>query len=529
MKKLIKSTLLVLLAATTGALAAAPVGYSINADSGSNNADSLYRIDLATGTETLIGPVSSFGETRIDVEGLAFAPDGTLYGIDDAAMTLFPVNPNTGTVLTSEEVAISGLQHGGGNDFGMTFACDDNLYVTSIAKGSLYQMGLNGDTTLIGNEGSLSVKISALAAYGDPIRLFGLGNGMDNNLNVDTPYLYEIDISNGTASQIGALGPAASLYSEGGLAFDDAGQLWAITDRRALDEPSQVMKIDITTGTASEVKNLTEAGFESLAVTVPRGCSTGGGDNAEFKVQKHFEDGNDQLSTTLNIRCDTGLPLEQSIEVQPNNGALGSYEVTFTVTDFEDAALNCDIWESTPANYYASYECFSDGKCNSTATACSFTETSKGQDNLCVIRNYPENVEITVAADWFYLNEEQDLLLEDTVRVDLYCRHLITGDGEWIASGMHWNWEFTLDTPAQVATIQPRHDLVAECRTEQTAIVSAMESTSNCDDWTPAGAGLNCTITNTAFFEGIPTLSRASLIIGSLLLLMTGLVFVRRF
>ena len=526
MQKLIKSSLLALLAATSASLAAAPVGYSINSDSGSANADNLYRIDLATGSQTRIGMVTSFGETRIDVEGLAFAPDGTLYGIDDASMTLFPINPNTGNVQTSEEVSISGLPRGGGNDFGMTFACDDKLYVTSIVEGALYEMGLNGDTDLVAN---LPVKISALAAYGDPVRLFGLGNGLDGNLQQDTPFLYEINIGDGSLTEITALVPTAGLYSEGGLAFDDSGQLWVITDRRALDQVSQVMKVDTETGAVSGVKNLSESGFESLAITVPRGCTAGGGDNAEFKVQKNFEDGNDQLATTLNIRCNSGLPLEQSIEVLPNAGALGSYEVTFTVTDFTDGALNCEVWESTPGDYYASYECFSDGSCSSSAAACSFTDTSKGQDNLCVIRNYPEYVEVNVASEWVYLEEEEAQQEIDTVLVDLYCRNIITGDGQWTADGMHWSWEFTVETPAQVASIQPRHDLAAECRTEQTSQISALKSTSNCEDWTSASTGLDCVVTNTAFFEGVPALNRSGLIIASLLLLMTGLVYVRRF
>ena len=53
MKKLIKTMAVMLLTTLSASLAAAPFGYSINADSGSNNADSLYLIDLATGDETL--------------------------------------------------------------------------------------------------------------------------------------------------------------------------------------------------------------------------------------------------------------------------------------------------------------------------------------------------------------------------------------------------------------------------------------------------------------------------------------------
>ena len=134
----------------TAVASAAPVGYSINSDSASNQADSLYRIDLATGNDTRIGTVNSFGETRIDVEGLAFAPDGTLYGIDDSALTLFPLNTDNGTVQTVDEVTLKDLPFGGSNDFGMTFACDGTLYVTSVTRGALYRVSLDGQTTEIG-------------------------------------------------------------------------------------------------------------------------------------------------------------------------------------------------------------------------------------------------------------------------------------------------------------------------------------------------------------------------------------------
>ena len=61
--------------------------------------------------------------------------------------------------------------------------------------------------------------------------------------------------------------------------------------------------------------------------------------------------------------------------------------------------------------------------------------------------------------------------------------------------------------------------------------MSAVETVSNCDDWSailPGGAPLTCTQVHTVFFEGIPTLSRGGLLLVSLLMLATGLVFVRR-
>ena len=316
-------------------------------------------------------------------------------------------------------------------------------------------------------------------------------------------------------------------YAEAGLAFDDDGILWAITDRRDNDGfplPSQVMQIDPSLGTASSVSDTGMAGFESLAVTVPRGCE-GGGDSALFKVQKQFLDGRDDLETTLNIRCNTGLPLEQTFTTLPGAGV----EVSFTVTDFEDGQLDCEVWETTSEGYYASYECFSDGDCGTTESMCTFTATAAGQDNLCVVRNYPESTQVTVASEWVDHPDAPETV--GAAVVELFCRNVLNGDGDWVEGEMHWSWLFEVGTPAQVATLQPAYPSEPECRTVSSPLSSAIEAGSDCEDWTnvfSGGAPLTCTVTHTVFFEGIPTLDRAGLLLATLLVLFTGLVYVRR-
>lgn len=529
MQKLARTLLIALLTTLSASLAAEPIGYSINSDSPTGNADSLYRINLATGAETRIARVTSSGLTRLDVEGLAFAPDGTLYGADDDTLMLFALNPDNAMVQPGSEFPIKGLPIGGSNDFGMTFACDGTLYLSSVARGTLYRVDLKGNTTVVGAEGNLNpVKIIGLAAFGD--ELYGLGKGADGPGSTVTPNLYLIDTAIGTASLVGALGAAAGPYLEGGLAFDDSGQLWAITEGALYGWPSQVMKVDRNTGVASEVRTLAETGFESLAITVPRGCSgNGNSDVASFTVQKQYVDDNDQTPVTLNIRCQTGLPLEQSFEVMPHPGPFGALEVKFTVDSFQDGALNCEVFETAPASYTPSYECFSEGNCAATASACSFTGVTGGQENLCVIRNYPDPVNITVVSEWFFNNDE---VSGGAVTVDLFCRGLYDGDGYLVGDTMTWSWLLDSQSGPVSATVYPRFDGATECRTETSSTLSAVESTSSCSEWTPValGAGaLTCTVINTVFFEGIPALGPFALLLASLLLLTTGLFAARRF
>ena len=255
----------------------APMAYSVNSDGQDQETfDSLYLIDLAVkGSEQLQGPLFTGGDVVFwDTEGLAFAPDGTLWGVDDNARILFPINTTTATVNFLEIVSLPpSIPTGGSNDFGMTFACDNTLYLTSVITRTLYHFDEQGNSTMVGSAGALGANISAIAAIGNPTRLYGLGNGLLEDGATDSPNLYSIDTKTGVATEIGPLANAAP-YNEAGLAFDADGNLWAITDRSGLDyQPSQVLSIDIDTGSATVVSTTHESGFESLAIAPPANCS----------------------------------------------------------------------------------------------------------------------------------------------------------------------------------------------------------------------------------------------------------------
>jgi hypothetical protein len=533
MQKLLRTLMLTLLTAVSASLSAEPVAFSINSDSGSDDSDGLYRIDMATGSEIQrIGTVQSLLKTKIDVEGLAIAPNGALYGIDDDTLTLFRINTDNASIDAGSEVGITELS-AGDNDFGMTFACDENLYVTSVTKQSLYRVDLDGTANLIGSQGGLGVNISALAAYGSPVRLYGLGNGTASGGSAATPNLYQIDISTGAATLIGPLGPGVGQYAEGGLAFDDDGQLWAITDRRPQLLPSQVMRVNTTTGSASEIRNTSEEGFESLAIAVPRGCEpTGTGENAGFVVQKRFEDGNNTTPVQLNISCNTGLPLEQSLTVLPNEGAFGRFEVRFIVGSFTDGSLNCEVWEDTPPGYAPEYDCQSGSACSTSSGngPCSFTAVGHGQESLCLIQNRVDPVALTVTKEWLYDREEH--AVDDHVAIELYCANVHDGDGAVIDQDlMYWSWIFNGNLSSHVATVYPEFTGATKCWTAELPKSSAVEPESTCSDGISIGLGdveRNCLVTNTVFFEGVPTLSQYGLMLISALMLLTGLVAVRR-
>jgi len=288
MKKKFHFVLLMLVSLFAISANAAPMAYSINSDSGNlATEDSLFLIDLATGNDQIRGELISGVETRLDTEGLAIAPDGTLWGIDDDSLTLFPINTDNGAIKFQEETSLTGFQSGGGNDFGMTFSCDNSLYISSVRTRTLYRLNMDGSSEMIGTGGALGVNISAIAAFGLPTKLYGLGNGQFQDGTTDAPNLYSIDVATGVATLIGPLGAQVGEYNQAGLAFNTDGTLWAITDRRIInntiaDLPSQILQIDVATGFATRVSNTSEVGFESLAIAPPSACNPRGAGNADY-------------------------------------------------------------------------------------------------------------------------------------------------------------------------------------------------------------------------------------------------------
>jgi len=246
--------------------AAAPHAYAVASDNFDAPADNLVRIDLATGDFTVIGrPGTNFN----DIEGLALAPDGSLYGADDATETLLLINPASGAGSAVNNHT-QNLDLGDGTtpyDFGMTFTCDGSLYLVSDQNMTLYQVNLEtGKATTIGNLGK---HITALATYGEDF--YAIGSEGDNNL-------YRINPATAELTLVGPLG-LVNEFTDAGLAFASDGTLWGVADFRELDPlngaPSQIFTVNLETGEATPVAE-TLIGVESLAIAVAPGCGISG-------------------------------------------------------------------------------------------------------------------------------------------------------------------------------------------------------------------------------------------------------------
>ena len=243
---------------------AEPVGYIVGFDT-------LYRTDLATGQTVPVGPIGFS-----DVEGLAFAPDGTLYGVADAGLSggsgasdlLIRINIADGSgTLVGPLAGLSGTGPSGNLDYGLAFGCDARLWLSSDTTMQLWEVTpSSGATRLVGNTGRA---ISGLAtSAGD---LYGI--------SVDaTPSLFRIDTDTAVATPIGALNVGGAV-ADAGLDFDGNGRLWAVLDPEPSAEgASRIARLDTTTGAGTVVANANVAaiGMEGLAIAAPIGCGNGG-------------------------------------------------------------------------------------------------------------------------------------------------------------------------------------------------------------------------------------------------------------
>lgn len=252
------------LLATSAAGAAS--GFVVNSDDvGVRDFDALHRVELTTGQAIKVGEVrvSENAAPFADVEGLALSRNGVLYGIDDASKTLITIDVQSGRSFpVNGREGNTGLPRTTNFDFGLTFDCNGELFASSDSRRSLYRIDITtGAATLVGTEGGLGAQITGLSARYDGV--YGIGSSGDENL-------YRINTMSGRATLIGPLG-ANLEFTDGGLDFDAAGQLWGVADMTGSSingEPSVLFRVDPATGAATRV-GTTLIGVESLASTEP--------------------------------------------------------------------------------------------------------------------------------------------------------------------------------------------------------------------------------------------------------------------
>lgn len=243
-----------------------PYAYATTFDTGPELSSRLLQIDLATGVSQSVGRINF-----VDVEGLAIAPDGTLYAVSDKPPK---------TLLTIDTSFGRGTAVGPGNgnlgivptsplDFGLAFTCDGRLWMSSDTTGNLWEVNRNtGESRLVGLMGA---SISGLA--GTANGLYGIGIEGSRGL-------YKINVDTAAATRIGPAIGSIAPYVDAGMDVDSAGNLWAVLDYNLPPDSrpgdagrlSDLVRINAQTGAFTYVsKTLIEV--EGLAIGRPPACA----------------------------------------------------------------------------------------------------------------------------------------------------------------------------------------------------------------------------------------------------------------
>lgn len=245
------------------------------------------------------------------------------------------------------------------------------------------------------------------------------------------------------------------------------------------------------------------------------GGTESGTTRASFIVNKNFADDNPG-DVDVSIDCNTGLILDQDKTIE--NGET----IEFVVTNFTNETLNCSITE-VPLPGYTGYHYDSDSDffADEAPESCEYQVVEDGEQGFCLIVNYPDPVEISVTKNWVVTGDDNGV--DYGYELDLDCQGGVIFDdddrryGEGPDSEVH-TFVVTPDYPSTT------------CAVYEDAYDDALEVDNGCGSLViSAGSGASCTITNTVFYEGIPSLNQYGMAILALLMLGVGVVGFRRF
>jgi len=290
---------------------------------------------------------------------------------------------------------------------------------------------------------------------------------------------------------------------------------------------------------------------------------------ANIAVALFFDDGNDEDSVLVNISCSSGT-------ISPSFATLSTTEGQIFVIDKipDGPDTSCTVTAVETDDYTAGYLCAPNGAGASTdcqnpsqpyaGTSCQFDDVNAYTGNgtadsvgYCIIENSPSPVDVDVHKVWEMVGSTQADVDQD-VRITLVCDGEIVGGSEVSQDKWKESIRLKLDkgdyddeegdyTGMGTATFEvipdfystaaePEDQEYTTCFAKENVKDSYVEIDNGCGDsfktgtiMVAAGMGDECTITNTVFFEGIPTLNQYGMAIMALLMLGVGFVGFRRF
>ena len=256
-----------------------------------------------------------------------------------------------------------------------------------------------------------------------------------------------------------------------------------------------------------------------------------GGGSTTFPVTIDFSNDFDG-SVMVSLTCNTGNPLSQEFEITEAGGV----DFVVQVLDFIAPTTTCEVSLTDIDGAYISNAMLANGV--DTGSSCVFSGTPVADEsaafdpdrsNTCEIAAVPTPNVWTVSKVW--LDGGSDISQEATF--DWECTNASqTTDGS--AAGFGGSFTETGEFDDVEVTVYPAPGMTATCSaTEDIDLLDdSVESDQGCEsgnEFTIGSGDDGCTITNSVFFEGIPSLNQYGLAIMALLMLGVGMVGFRRF
>jgi hypothetical protein len=245
-----------------------------------------------------------------------------------------------------------------------------------------------------------------------------------------------------------------------------------------------------------------------------------------FRVTKDFSDDNPAM-VDVYISCNTGLPIKSDFSISEFSGGVG-----FVVKSYQAGTLNCDVWEEpVPAGYAESYVAgrFSGtGDFTADADGCHFSNVVNGEFT-CAVVNEVEETRVTVFKEWNFLAEDR-YNISQFAWADWRCYNVRSNPyGE--LDQLNGSMQFEGDDFNVITGLYPAFDGSSYCEIVEVNVDSAVDADfDDClDVHVELGRNNECTIYNTVFFEGVPSLNRYGIALMALLMLGVGLVGFRKF
>ncbi len=283
---------------------------------------------------------------------------------------------------------------------------------------------------------------------------------------------------------------------------------------------------------------------------------------ANVVIDAWYFDQNDEEGVVFTLQCTSGTYSPSVVEYGPGQsypvdiglgaGGVGYFVHLFVVADIPEGVPNECTVSATAADTYEEV-LFNDG-------SCTFPDVQAGDVVSCINNYLPAPVDVDVTKVWETFGAEQADLDPDVI-LTLFCEPVWGIEGGTF-TGFSNRWYRTVslndsngdfddedDLYIGVGTAEfevipwwfptaadPDEQEYTECWVEENASAESSVEVDNGCGGNSANAAINiapgqgdeCTITNTVFFEGIPTLSQYGMAIMVLLMLGVGFVGMRR-